>query len=72
MYIKRCVNKGSIVNLLLRRIGLLVESLLLTKLASVVTKKARGNIRCEITELSPQCFSDFWQVTGHLDLITLN
>ena len=25
-----------------------------------------------IAELSPQCFSDFWQDAGRLDLIVLN
>ncbi len=37
---KKVRELDNIVNQLLRRIGLLVESLLLTKLASVVTKKA--------------------------------
>lgn len=39
---KKVRELDNIINQLLRRIGLLVESLLLTKLASVVTKKAKA------------------------------
>ena len=39
---KKVRELDNIINQLLRRIGLLVESLLLTKLVSVVTKKAKA------------------------------